>query len=258
MAGQVKCQIVSIKRLVYGLDSGQSLGRKPAPAQTFVIHGPGLRRLTLAHNKGRQIGKQQRTHGCHAVRTDFHELVHHRETAQNGPIPDLYMTCQLRVIGKNGVVAHLAIVRQVHVSHQPVVVANPGHATVPGRANVEGTKFTHGIAVADHQFTGLASILLVLRDGAKGVELKDAVVATNRGVALQHAVRADGRAGTDPHMWADDRVGTHCHRAVELGAGVNQRGGMDGGHGSTFRRWPASRRSTQPRLQDRRRPSRGP
>ena len=141
------------------------------------------------------------------MRTDFHELVHHGEPAQNSPIPDLYMTCQLRIIGKNGVVADLAIVRQVHVSHQPVVVANPGHATVPGRPNVEGTKFTNGVAVADHQFTGLTSILFVLRYGAEGVELEDAVVPADRGVPLQHAVRADGGPGANPHMGTDHGVG---------------------------------------------------
>jgi hypothetical protein len=52
----------------------------------------------------------------------------------------------LRTVGKNSVVAHLAIVRQMDVGHDPVVVAQLGDTRVARRANVERTKLANGVA----------------------------------------------------------------------------------------------------------------
>ena len=118
------------------------------------------------------------------MRANLHKLVNHREATQNRPIAHMHMASQLGVIGKNGVVTHHAIVRQVHIGHQPVVVADAGHASVPGGTDVEGAELAHGVAVADHQLTGLTGIFFVLRNRAERVELEDAVVPADRGVPL--------------------------------------------------------------------------
>ena len=74
----------------------------------------------------------------------------------------MHMASQLRIIGKNRVVAHLAVMRQMHIGHDPVVVAHTGHADIAGRANIEGTKLADGVALANDQLARLARILLVL------------------------------------------------------------------------------------------------
>ncbi len=110
----------------------------------------------------------------------------------------------VRVVGQDRVVADLAIVRDVHIGHDPVVVAHARHAAVScARADIEGAELADRVAVADHQLARLARVFLVLRNRAERVELEDAVVAADGGVALDHAVRANGGSGAHPHMRAD-------------------------------------------------------
>ena len=46
------------------------------------------------------------------------------------PVADVHVAGELRVVGEDGVVADLAVVREVHVGHDPVVVADAGDAAV--------------------------------------------------------------------------------------------------------------------------------
>ena len=102
-------------------------------------------------------------HGGETVRTQTTELMYHGKTAQNNPVVYMHMTRQLRTVGKNRVVTHLAIVRQMDIGHDPVVVAQLGDTCVARRANVERTKFADGVALANDQLTGLAGIFFILR-----------------------------------------------------------------------------------------------
>ena len=89
--------------------------------------------------------------------------MYHGEATQNRPVPDVDVSGQLGAVGEDGVVTYLTIMGQVYICHQPVVMANPRHTLVRGSTDIEGTEFTDGIAVADHQFTRLACVFFVLR-----------------------------------------------------------------------------------------------
>src|SRR4051812_36247233 len=91
------------------------------------------------------------------------KLMHRRETAENGEITDAHMTRELRIIREDRVVADLAVVREMHVRHDPVVVAEPRNAGVLYGAAIERAKFANGVAIADFKARGFARILLVLR-----------------------------------------------------------------------------------------------
>jgi hypothetical protein len=58
--------------------------------------------------------------------------VHHRETTQNHPIIDLDVTSELRVVGENRVVADQTVMSQMHIGHDPVVVADTGDGATRG------------------------------------------------------------------------------------------------------------------------------
>ena len=68
-------------------------------------------------------------------------------------------------------VADLAVVRDVHVGQQPVVVADAGDAAAVAGAAVDGDEFADQVAVADDQLGALAGELLVLRRAAERGEL---------------------------------------------------------------------------------------
>jgi len=157
----------------------------------------------------------------------------------------MHVTRQLRVVGKNGVAAHLAVMRQVDIGHDPVVVPDPRDARIPRRPDVEGAELAHRVAVADAQLAGLPGIFLVLGNRAQGVELEDAVVLADRGVAFEHAMRADGGAGIHLHVRADDGVGPDDNGAVELRLRVDDGRGMDLLHCGGRRRGQAIVRMVQ-------------
>ena len=114
--------------------------------------------------------------------------MNHSEAAQDDPIAYVHMACELGTVGKNSVIANLAIMCQVHISHDPVVISELGDAGVARRANVEGAKLSDGVAIANDQLARLTCIFLVLGDCAQGVELKNFVVFADGGMAFNDAM----------------------------------------------------------------------
>src|SRR5690606_36170660 len=100
-----------------------------------------------------------------------------------------------------------AVVRDVHVSHDPVVVADHGFARVLHRPAADRAVLANGVAVADREARRLARVFLVLRIVADGGELVDAIVPADHRRTLDHDVSGDPRAAADAHVVADDRVG---------------------------------------------------
>ena len=123
--------------------------------------------------------------------------------------------------------AHRAIVRDMDIGHDPVVVPNAGDACILAGAGVEGTELADGVAIANHQLGRLARVLLVLRLRAQRCELENLVIFTDGGVPLDHAMRTNARTGPHLHMGADDAISPHSHRRVQPSTLMHDRGGMD-------------------------------
>ena len=148
-------------------------------------------------------------YGGHAMGANPHKLVYYRKPTQNHPIAHMHMAGKLRVICKDGVATDLTVVCQVHVGHDPVVITQSGDTQVTRGADVEGTKFSNGVARTDYQLTGLTLVLLILRNRTQGIELKDAVIFANCGVPLDHAMRANSRTRSNLDVRTNDRIGPH-------------------------------------------------
>ena len=131
-----------------------------------------------------------------------------REAAEDRPVADRDVAGELACVGEDGVVADLAVVREVHVGHDPVVVAQARHAGVLRRAAVDRDVLADGVAVADlHPRVGSPLYFLSCGGRADRREVEDAVVAADARVAVEHDVRADPGALADLDVRADDRVG---------------------------------------------------
>ena len=115
----------------------------------------------------------------------------------------------------------------VRAGHEQVVVGDARHQLVLGRAAVDRAVLAERVAVADLQARRLAAILQVLRRRTDRGELEDAVLAADRGRALDHDVRPDPGAGADRDAGADDAVRTHLDVRRELRIGRNQSGRVD-------------------------------
>ena len=136
----------------------------------------------------------------------------------------MHMAGQRRTVGHDGVVADLAVVRHMHIGHDPVVAADAGDAGILRGAQVEGAEFAYGVVVADLKARRFACVFLVLRDLAERAELKDAVMRPMRGMPARspHADRPSAR--TDLDMFADDGIGADLDVVGQLRVRMNDRG----------------------------------
>src|SRR5699024_9413772 len=114
------------------------------------------------HHEGRYIGTDQAAHADEGVRTDLAELVHARIAGHDHPVADLDVPGQGRIIGKDGVVADDAVVRDVHVGQKPVVVADARDAATAFSAPVHRDEIPKHVVVADFQARRLTGVFLVL------------------------------------------------------------------------------------------------
>ena len=133
----------------------------------------------------------------------------------------MHVPRHLACVRENGVAADLAVVRKMHVRHDPVVVADAGDADILGGAAVDRDIFADRIAVSDLNRGGLVSIFLVLRRSANGRELVDAVCPADPGVPLEDDVRPDPRSLTDLHVLPDDRKRADLHAVRDPCAGMD-------------------------------------
>src|SRR5471030_2024301 len=230
----------AVDQFVGGADAVDLLAREAAPFEALDVDAVGLRRIAVQEHIRRHVLRQAGAHADEGVRADLAELVHVGEAAHDDPVADFDVAGQLRVVREDGVAADLAIVRQVDVGRDPVVVAEPRHAGVLHGADVEGAEFADGVAVADFQARRLALPLHVLRRGADGRELEELVVLADGRVAFDDDVRADDGAGADAHVRADDRIRPDFNVVAELRLRVDDGGGMYRRHDYFPAGWLAS------------------
>src|SRR5207244_9810083 len=155
------------------------------------------------------------------VRPYQNELIRSIKPAEHGIVPDLDVTGERRDIGKDRVVADLTVVRDMHVGHDPVVVADARDARVLHGAAAESATFADGVAVADLERGRLPTVFLVLGRSAERTESENSILSSYARSPLDHHVRPD--RGPLPYLdvHADDRIRSHRYSRGELRAGMN-------------------------------------
>ena len=91
--------------------------------------------------------------------TDLAKLVDLGKAAEDGIVADLHMSGQAGVVGHDDVVPQHAVMGDVHIGHDPVVVADARDAGVLDGAAIDGAKFTDGVVVADDQLGVFVRVL---------------------------------------------------------------------------------------------------
>jgi len=118
----VEAQAAPVERAIRLLQPVDRLRREAAALQALAVDSVGPRHVARGGDERRQILRQVRSHPGEGVRADVHELVHQRRGAEDRPVPDRDMARELAGIGEDGVAADLAVVREMHVRHDPVVL----------------------------------------------------------------------------------------------------------------------------------------
>src|SRR5699024_11010930 len=107
-------------------------------------------------------------------------------------------------IGHGNAVAKHAVVGDMHVGHEQVVITDHSDALVQHGATVHAAKFADHVAIADFEACRLTLVGPVLGLGAEGNELKHFVVPTKRGMAGDDYMRPYTGAGTNPDIGANN------------------------------------------------------
>ena len=127
---------------------------------------------------------------------DMAELVHEGATTDDGKVIDYDLSGQLGRIGHDDVIAQLAVVCDVAVRHDEVVVSDDGFAFTEGSA-VDGNELTD-VAVVPDDGPGLFTVeLKVLRDATDGSMREDVTVITDDHIVIDIRKRIDGYILTD-------------------------------------------------------------
>jgi hypothetical protein len=92
----------------------------------------------------------------------------------------------------------------MHVSHDPVIVAESGNTDILCSTQIEGTELANGIAIADFKTRWLSGVFLVLRHLTKRAELKNPVIASDAGMPGNNNMRPDRRVVTDFDMLSEN------------------------------------------------------
>ena len=139
----------------------------------------GLGRIATDHDKRWQILEQGRLSGGHAERPDPAKLVHHGVTTENSAIVHHHMPGQGGVIGQNAVITNHAVVGDVYVGHQEIVIADGGEPLILHGTTMDGTAFADNVVVTNHQTRGLAGVLFILTRFADAGKLENRVIPAN-------------------------------------------------------------------------------
>ena len=130
------------------------------------------------------------------------------------------MPGQHRVVGDDRVVAQTAVVSDVGVDHQQVVVADDRQVVCLQRP-VDGDVLADGVARADDHPAGAVGHVYVLGESAQDGAFEDVVVRAQRGSVLDDDVTFQDAPWTDGHVRFDDAQRTDADVGTDFCFGTN-------------------------------------
>src|SRR5690606_12551924 len=219
---------LAVDDLVGVTQGGDGLGTETPTAHAFEIHAARRCRIAKHRNKGRYILADSGAHAGKAEGADMAVLVHQRIAGKDRPIADMHVTGKRRVVDQNAVVGNDAVMANMCIGHDQVVITDGGFSTVLHGAPVDGHPFPDHVVIADHQTRRLTLVFEIRRILTYRRKLVDAVVSTYTSRPLDDYVGCNHRTLADLDVRADDRpgsdlnvVGQPCGR-IDDGARVYQ------------------------------------
>jgi hypothetical protein len=106
-------------------------------------------------------------------------------------------------------IAELAVMGDVAIGHNQVMIAHDGDADIGHRCPVDGDEFPDGVMIADNDPRFLSLILQVLGGGADRRKLKDMTILADIRMAFDYymgtnlCLFADGDTRADDAVWTD-------------------------------------------------------
>ena len=110
------------------------------------------------------------------MRTDVAELVGGCKAAEYCPIPNVDVTSNRGIVSEDSVISYLTVVRDMSVSHDPIIIANTCASPLLHSATIDCAKLTNRISITNREFRFLPCILLILWIITNRRKLKDVII----------------------------------------------------------------------------------
>ncbi len=202
--------------------------------ESAAFEADGIHSICVSATLGGRFRKRQYVagYGCAAadkgMGTDAHEVMDGAQGADCRPIFHGYVAAQRGRIRHDDVVADLAVMRDVGVSHDEVVIAESG-ATTPFRCSpIDGNELSNLVVIADFKASGFTRVANILRSQTDRSELVEAVVRADFGFAFDHHVRDQMAACAKFYIGSDDAIGADFARGMDPATWIGDCRGMEG------------------------------
>ena len=159
---------------------------------------------------------------------DAHKLVQGAVAGQVDVVFQHAMAAEQRTVGDDARVTDAAIVSDVGVGHQEIVVADARLPRVR-RAPMDGDVLAEDVVVADFEARRFAVVFHVLRRFAEHDAAVDGVITAHVQRTKQVSARTNDAAGPQMNLALDDHVGADLDVVVDLGLRGDQGGGVNAG-----------------------------
>lgn len=121
------------------------------------------------------------------------------------------MSGQGSVVRKNGFITNLAVMCNMHIGHDPVVITQDGLALTLNRAATDRAEFTNRIAITYSESGPLTRIFLILWIITDRRKLIDVIAIADRCRTTDDDVTVYARTAADFDIITDDRVRPDLH-----------------------------------------------
>src|SRR6266478_84228 len=178
--------------------------------------------------EGQHVPRNGRTSADNGMRADTHEMVHRTKRADAGPVFNGNVPAERGGVGHDDMASNLAIMSDVSVGHDQVMVADLREPAAFYRAAIDGNELANLVVIADFQARRFARVRDVLRRQADRREREESIVDAD----LRRSFHGDVRHQVAALAQFDPRpnyaVGSDLAGGVNLGFGVNDGCGVNG------------------------------
>jgi hypothetical protein len=118
------------------------------------------------------------------------------------------MTGKSGIVGKNTVIAHLAVMSHMNIDHQEITAADPGYRTAFLSSPVQGAMLANHIVITYFQKGSFSAVLLILTVLAESSKLKNPVPLSDFGRPPENTVGRNPGISTDLNFRTNPGPGT--------------------------------------------------
>lgn len=226
LAGLFDIEIASTEEAVGFAEGADFFGGEAAAFQPDLINSADLGRVAVGNHEGRHVLNDFRASAEDGVLADAAKLVDPAQATDDRIVLDDDMSGQGAIVGKNDMIPDRAIVGDMGVGEEVIVISDDGLTSGTGTA-IDGAEFAEAVVVADFEVGRLGFVFEILRPLSNRTEREEMVVVPDAGGAGDADMTGEDAMGTDGDIGSDDAEGPNFRIFSDLGRGVDDGGGMN-------------------------------